>query len=282
MSDETLTGDAVRAVATLTAQTVRVMGAAAEAPDLIHYAVPEGARIETFDLSAYRDGPRRIASRVTLAAPADLVGYVGDFSTGTARVFADPDARRIKAVLDYHEGRGPDSPPVPRHCRHVAACEVRLDPAYEAWERAATKGVMAQRAFAEFLEDHAEDAVSPEPADLIEVARNFDAARNVTFRSAVNLHTGERQFRYEEADSGKGAIACPKVIALRTPVFEGQTPRDWAVRFGYRIEEGKLAFTISIHRRRQLLDTAWADLVTALAGELAPAARVHNGRVEAT
>lgn len=231
-------------------------------PGVSVLALPEGHRHEVLDLDAFNARPRFLRQTVRLCTADDLAEYVLAYDAGRTRIFADPDSRNIEAVLDYHEGPAGDGAPAAARCYHRARCDVQFDPAFAAWH--GLTGEIGQKAFAEFLEDRAEDAVAPEPADLMEVAQRFDAMRKVEFRSAVNLADGTRQFAYQEADSVQGAVAVPRTIALRVPVLEGQAPRDFAVRFGYRIDDGKLLFRVRIHRCEDLLRAAWDDLVAAL------------------
>jgi len=237
-------------------------------------AVPHGQSIEVLDLERYHEIPRLLRQRVDLRTPEDLAHYVNAYASDGTRLFADAESRTIEAVMDYHIATlAPGGAPVPRRCLHRASCVVRFDPAFDAWR--GIEGEIGQRDFAEFLEDRAEDAELPGPADLLEVAHKFEALRKVSFRSAVSLKSGTHQFLYQEEDSVAGAVEMPRAIRLRTPVLEGQAPRQWAVRFGYRIDNGALLFRIRIHRHAELVADAWRDQVAELRSLVAPP--VHVG-----
>lgn len=221
------------------------------------------------NLERFATHPSRIRQSPKFETPEAFSSYVRDF-VGTTRVFASLEGKRVLAAMDYHDPGGEAS-----WITHVAEYPARFAPAFAAW-RTAHGTQFGQRQFAEFLEDRAEDAVAPEPADLMEVAQKFEAVRNVDFKSAINISTGERQFRYEEKDAPGGAIACPKVIAIETSVFQGCPPVRWIARLSYNISDGKLSFTVKIHRLQELLEAEFEKLCSSISGNL-PGVPFHRG-----
>lgn len=229
------------------------------------------SKAEVESVERFQLEPLRIRQSPTFETAEAFAAYVNDFSKDSSRAFASLADRKIVARIDYH------TPDTPSWSTHHATFPATFDASFDAWMSIAGNP-MGQRAFAEFLEDRAEDAVIPDPASLMEVAANFQAVRNVDFKTAINLSTGERQFRYEEKDSPAGAITCPKVIRLQTPVFYGTPPVDWAARFSYDISDGKLQFTVKIHRLNELLDREFEALVASLQAMLI-ATPIHRGKV---
>lgn len=235
----------------------------------VTFLKPPGTSVEIVDLEKFGDAPRRIRQSATFETPNAFADYVKNFAGPATRIFASLAKREVRASVDYH---GTDAP---SWRNHTAIYPASFAPAFAAW-RAAHGQPMPQRAFAEFLEDRAEDAVAPEPADLMEVAQRFEAIRTVNFISAQNVSTNERQFRYEEKDAAGGGVACPKVIRLRTPVFSGCEPVEWAVRLAYDISDGKLSFTVKIHRLQELLDAEFTRLCDGIAVDC-PGIPLHRG-----
>lgn len=240
-----------------------------EVPGVAVELLPAGTRIGFHDLEKYEVAPRRIRAAAVFETPQGFVGYVSAFAGAPTRLFASLEKRQVVAAIDYHEPAGPS------WSTHRAVYPAQFAPAFAAWMKVHDQYI-GQRDFAEFLEDRAEDAIAPDPADLMEVAQKFDAVRAVDFKSAINLSTNERQFRYEEKDSVGGAIACPKRLSLRTPVFWGSDPVVWQARFSYKIESGALLFKVAIHRCNELLDTEFERLCDAIAVDL-PALPLHRG-----
>lgn len=239
---------------------------------ILGMVLPQGVRIEFADLETHAETPTRIRANAVHETPKSFTDYVQAFEAAETRVFASLGQQRVVAKIDYHQPGGPS------WSTHNAVYPAVLHESFRAWDGINGKP-MGQRGFAEFLEDRAEDAILPDPADLMEVAQRFEAIRNVDFKSAVNLATGEREFRYEEKDKASGKIAAPRFIKLRTPVFYGTDPVEWVVRFAYSISDGALAFTVKIHRREELLDAEFQRLCDAIAVDLGDIP-VHRGRAE--
>lgn len=237
----------------------------------VTFLKPPGTSIEIIDVEKFGDAPKRVRQDASFETPKAFADYVNDFSGAGTRIFASLANRKVVASIDYHgTAAGEQS-----WRTHTAIYPASFAPAFAAWH-AAHGHPKSQRQFAEFLEDRAEDAVSPEPADLMEVAQRFEAIRTVNFISAQNVSTNERQFRYEEKDAAGGGVACPKAIRLRTPVFSGCEPVEWAVRLAYDISDGKLSFTVKIHRLQELLDAEFTRLCDGIAVDC-PSIPLHRG-----
>lgn len=236
--------------------------------------------VDLVDLERFADQPRRIRQTVRFEAAKDFCAYVKAFDAGDARVFASLADLMVRSSIDYHDPAA--TPGTAASWRtHNATYPAVFAAAFAAWHAVHGKP-MSQRTFAEFLEDRAEDAVSgqvgfPEPADLMEVAQSFDVNRSVKFVSALNVSTNERKFRFEESDKPAGAIGCPKVIRLFTPVFQGSDPVHWGARLSYDISDGKLQFTVKIHRLQELLEAEFTRLCDAIAVDL-PGVPIHRGK----
>lgn len=232
---------------------------------------PAGQKMTVEDMERFGDAPARIRETATFETPKAFTDYIKDFAAPNTRVFAALDAKKVVAHLDYHA-----TPDKPSWSTHKAIYPAVFDQSFGAWASVHGKP-LGQKEFAEFLEDRAEDAINPTPADLMEVALKFEAIRNVDFKSAINLSSNERQFRYEEKDSVGGSVAAPKIIALRTPVFYGSDPVEWRARFSYAITGGSLFFTVKIHRLDEVLDKEFQRLTDAIAVDL-PGIPVHRGK----
>ena len=210
------------------------------------------------DLERFADAPARIKQIATHETPRSFSAYVNAFGGPSTRIFASLADMKVVAAIDYH------SISEASWATHKATYPAVFAPAFAAWH-AVNEKPMPQKRFAEFLEDRAE------------VAARFEAVRNVDFKSAINISTGERQFRYEEKDSPAGAVACPKIILLQTPVFQGSDPVRWAARLAYDISDGKLSFTVKIHRLEELLNAEFERLCDAIAVDC-PRFPIHRGK----
>lgn len=247
-------------------------------PRSLLICTPDGSSARIEDLEKYADAPSRVRQNVSFETPNSFVQYVKAFTQpGATRVFAHLGAdRKVVALIDYH---GEGAAATASWVSHKAVYPAVFSPAFAAWAEVHDT-MIPQKEFADFLEDRAEDAVQPSPADLMEVALKFEAVRDVEFQSAVNLASGERQFKYQEKDSVAGAIAIPKALVLRTPIFYGTDPVEWRVSFGYRLGKDGLAFRVKIHRFKEILDMEFGRLTDAIAVDL-PGIPVHRGKTTA-
>ncbi|SDX89916.1 Uncharacterized conserved protein YfdQ, DUF2303 family [Albimonas donghaensis] len=236
---------------------------------------PAGVTVQLERMELFRPHPSAIRAEVALETPASFVDYVRDFTVaGRTRVFASLEDRRVHARMDWHGSSGAAGDA--SWGTHDAYWHAAYTAAFAAWAEVDGRP-LTQREFVDFLEDRCADAIEPEPADLMEVALNFDAIRSAKIRSVVNVHTNERRFQFEESDTPAGSVACPKMLTLRTPVFFGTDPVEWRARFAYSVAEGKLTFTVKILRLDDLLEQEFARLVDAVAVDL-PDIPVHRGR----
>ena len=244
-------------------------------PDYPQVAVitePNNHKVRFEDMERFADAPRRVRQLTTHETPKSFTDYVTAFEGPGTRVFASLAEKKIEARIDDHVA-GLDGHP--SWVEHRAVYPAAFDPAFSAWHRVQGQ-FMEQRTFADFLEDRAEDALVPEPADLMEVAQRFEAIRNVDFKTVVNVATNERQFRYDEKDSVGGAVTCPRMIQLSTPVFYGCPKVLWGARLAYKIDGGTLLFKVVIHRLQELLDAEFGRLVESIAVDM-PAVPIHRG-----
>ena len=226
--------------------------------------VPEGYAVHTLDYRHLQPAPRRVTGVVQLQDPASFSAYVTDHSTAGTRVWATVSGARFVAVLNDHDGVGPNvDDAVPGWGDHRAVLQLQVTREWELW--AGMDGnLVNQLKFAEHLEDGVANIVQPSAADMIELAQSFQAARSVDFKSATRLQSGEQQFRFEEtlnANAGRqGQIAVPKDLVLGLQPFEGSDTYRVTARFRYRLDGGKLLLGYKLDRPQDVLRNAFNDV----------------------
>lgn len=211
----------------------------------------------------YRDTPRRKQGTVTVADVASFAVYHGKHSDPESEVYADLDRATITAVLDAHHG----DPGAARWQAHRLVLALKPAAAWTAWT-AHDGHMLAQQAFAEFLEDHQRDVAPDGPvtgADLLEIAQQFQAHTKVSFASGSRLASGETQFTYTEettASSGRrGTISIPSVFELGLPIFEDLDSYRVHARFRYRISDGRLTLGYRLDNAEDLQRDAVKQVV---------------------
>lgn len=225
---------------------------------------------EVIDLERFALDPRRPRGRFEFHTTASLVQYVQRHrldgaelgGPGMPEVYADIDRVRIVAVLNVHEGETDAG-----WHDWIAAVTLRSTPEWKAWAKHDGE-LLDQVEFAEHLEDRLDDIVDPPAAELLEVARTFEAKRDVAFRSAIVVESGARQFTYNEqieARAGaEGKVTVPSRFGLGLAPFEGSEAFRLEARLRYRITGGRLAIGYQLVRPDLVLRAAFLDAVLAV------------------
>lgn len=232
------------------------------------FMVPDGYHLEDTrpELEPLKPlSPRRVIGTTVLHTPDALVGYVTEHNSSMqATVYADMPRLRLTAVLnDDHDGD-------PDWRDHRAVVDLRPTPEWEAWTKADGR-LMAQEDFSEFLEQHAHEVISPDAATMIEVARTFEAKRDVQFRRAISPQSGAVEVQYDETidgRAGRGSITVPDEFTIVASPFYGAAPLEVRARFRYRLRDGHLGVGYSLLHVDRLMDDTFNDLVGRLLEDL--------------
>jgi uncharacterized protein YfdQ (DUF2303 family) len=201
--------------------------------------------------------PQRIKARVSLDARDSLISFLREQGRPQTRLFCSVDRAQIVAVVDWHlpaflaptETREPGAPLVGA-CQFTATLTLRESEEWKRWT-AIDKKLMSQPDFVRFLEENAADVASPAGADLLEIVRDFSAARKVDFKSAVRLDNGDISFEYSaqtDARSKTGEIAVPRLFMLSVPVFYGEPPVSLGAFLRWSMDDGALKLGVELHR----------------------------------
>lgn len=217
--------------------------------------VPDDFSIKS--LEAYQQKPNRHNTDYRFMSPDSLVAYINKFGTPETMVCADYDAARIGVVIDG------DSIEEPSHKTHKARFEAKIADKLQAWLSACGRP-LTQVSFGLFLESRAVDVVVPDAADVMEMVMKFDATRKVTFKSSARLHDGSRQFHYTEENEQRGGVTLPDHFIILTPVYRGMEPQEVKFMVRYKIDEGKLQFSIELHDKDEVLRLAFDRCIGAV------------------
>ena len=206
--------------------------------------------------------PDHVKQSVQAFDPASLADYVKVFkdNDGTSAIFADLPNRTLRAVLNYH------TPGKPNRSDHNVVLTVALDPIYAAWNK--LDGVLVDQVeFARFLEEHAGEITTPDPAQIVEIARSLEVSTNIEFKKAVNLQSGLVQLNFVEQDNARtpGNFEIPKAITITTPVYFGGLAQEVKFFFRYVAKNGTLRFKLDQYRRSHIERDAFLDITKAVA-----------------
>ncbi|MFC5184395.1 DUF2303 family protein [Actinomadura harenae] len=248
--------DALVETAILAAEPIRMEGG-----EIYGYRL--NGRVEVVDLTAdrYLDEPKYKRGTVTAADVASFALYYAKHADASSEVYADLDRGTVTAVLDAHLAD------VPRWEQHMLV--LALTPT-EAWKRWTTmdRRYLGQVDFAEFLEDNLSDLASePVPAaEMLEIARTFQARTRVNFSSGVNAVSGDINLRYEETTdtSGgtKGQLTVPRAFAVGLAPFDDCAPYRLEARLRHRIKDGRLTLAYLLDRPEDVVRDAVKTVMT--------------------
>ncbi|MBY0423055.1 MAG: YfdQ family protein [Parvularculaceae bacterium] len=220
---------------------------AAKAVDVAPFGAPGGrsfvALPRGFELKDVSDpallAPHPAASLVFDERQA-LVDYVNRFRDDRSVVFADVDAAAITAEIDYHDPCGSAALNSTGARRHKATLKLRESEEFRRWD--AFEGALhAQAEFADFLEENASDIGEPDPATMIELAREFSATVGAKFDGKVDLSSGDRRFRYETETRVAETIRVPRGFVVQIPIWAGEDAEPLQAAFRYRVSAGGLS-----------------------------------------
>lgn len=211
--------------------------------------------------------PPHIRQSVVVDTRDSLTNYANRFSDERSILVADYDTGQIGAILDYHSSNesvscgelqaGPG--------KHVVALKLRDSEEFRRWNEIQGQQ-LPQDEFAVFLEENASDIVDPDPAVMIEISRDLEAAQGVSFKSSYRTDNGDRAFRYETETRTNGDLTIPKEFRLAIPLWNGEEPVELRCAFRWSISGGglKLGF---VWRRVEYQRRAYFAQIATLAAE---------------
>jgi len=231
------------------------------------YSTPDGrGGVKFTDTDSWAFSPRRAKASRMVTDAVSFVGYLKRHSTAATEVYADTPESTVVAVIDSHTGAGE---PAGWEGHKLRLSLVKTIP-WLAWTQhdlgANPRAWFNQAEFAEFIEARALDVVDPDHARLIEIATTFEAKSNADFGSAVRMDNGEVKFEYTETTTAKagskGALDIPKLLKLAIRPYVGGPIYHVFAQFRYRVNGGDLKLGFALERPEQILDAAFADVVT--------------------
>lgn len=213
-------------------------------------------------LEGYADKPRRKRAKVELCDQASFADYVNAHrSPKETAIFGcvDESGGRFEAILDYHIQT--------QHAAdagwglHHASLDLAFTPEWKRWMEKNDK-VMPQTVFADFIEDNVDDICDPSGADILEIAQDLTAHKDVNFRSGMRLKNGQQSLNYEETivasgTKSNGQLVVPDKFTVIIAPFVGTEPQKIDARLRFRIDNGHLAFQFKLNRPHKVVESAF-------------------------
>lgn len=215
--------------------------------------------------------PARKTGNITFTDPIHLVAYLDKHALPQTEVFADDRACTIRAIINAHQGINDagDAEATAGYGDHTATLAVRKTDDWNDWTKNDAQ-LLDQVTFAEFIEDHLPNFVTPTGADMLELAQTFQATTKVDFGSSQRLKSGETQLLYQETGTAtagkKGQIPIPDTFTIGLQVFENGEAYKLAARFRYRIHDGNLRLGYRLTRPRDVQRAAFLNVIETVSG----------------
>lgn len=231
----------------------------------VPFIINEGAvtALPELKFNKHAERPQRIDASVRVFDPASFAEYYRKFCDDASRVFADEAKRSVVAVLDYHEKQ-------PRWGSHKLTLELRHSEEWITWAGRNNKQ-MTQQEFSEFLEQNSMDISDPNPASIVEIARDLQGTTEVEFGSGLRMQDGQVRFKYTEQTKttvGASQITVPESFTLSIPVFIGASAGRIKALLRHRVKEGKLTFWFTMIRPEQYIRDAFTEARNLIASDL--------------
>lgn len=208
--------------------------------------------------------PRYIAQRIEVQTLDSLVEYVNSFKTPNTFLFADIMVDSITALLDYH-GRDQKAANV----AHRVTMGLPKSEEWNLWTSIDGK-MMGQLEFARFLEENHPDIAQPNAAELIEMARDLHAARNVKFSKVVRTDSDNENFTAEDTTtlgsrSTGQSVELPRQFTVRIPVYFGEGTVDMSAFLRWKVGDEGMVLGIKLWRPEHVRQAMFKQIVVGAA-----------------
>lgn len=195
------------------------------------------------DARASKPGPINPAGTLTLLTPESFGRAITDHRDDRTQVFADNEKSEITAVFDFLKsgGRHGDDQTSDMGWGQLRAvigfAESRK---LKEWRR--TLEWMTQIEFANFIEDHLEDVLTPSGQDLLTIATDLEASSTGGFKGKVNLDNGSVRLAFSAET--ETTVEVPRNLTLGIPLFEHGDRYKLGARLRFVIQGGSVKFRL--------------------------------------
>lgn len=203
--------------------------------------------------------PPFVRQSVTLQATESLIDYVNRFKSANTVLFADIYQNAIAALIDYH------APDKAAHVAHKSTMQLPFSEEWKTWQAINGK-LMQQLDFARFIEENGTDVAAPAGAELLEVIRDLQARRNVSFVKAVRTSSDNENFEFSDNTEmrTKGDIEVPSKFLLKIPVYFGEPDVEIFAFLRWKLDDGALGLGIALHRAEHVRQAVFKQIVLAV------------------
>lgn len=224
--------------------------------------VPDGYKLQ--DITDQYRQPPFPHCQVKVDDRASLVTYAKRHMTDHSMILADYDAGTIAVAIDWHPHNQHKDTGSAAPRKHSATLTLQPSEEFTRWDK--MEGDLHRQAdFALFLEENATDIHTPEPAHMLELARDLEGTTGVSFKSRTRLKDGSHGFKFEAENNIISEVQAPDQFALMIPVYHGEEPELLVAKFRWRPTSQALVMGFVWHRVEYMRRARFTQIAAAVA-----------------
>lgn len=230
----------------------------------LQIAVPKSFDLKEVDFEKLLPNPRRTKATAEFSDPQSFIDYVALHAQTGTTVWCNFNpqtfALGFTAVIDEH-AKG-----TPGWRQHRATFSPDMSAEWKAW-KGKNGSSFAQLAFAEWIEEHADDIATkegfPTSLQMLSMATEFQANEERALKSTVKLQSGGVRLTYiADPDTGTTEqMDMFQKFAIGIPVFHGGAAWSITARLKYALNSGKVSFRYELVRPDTVHEHAAKELI---------------------
>lgn len=206
--------------------------------------------------------PTNPAGTLTLLTPESFSAAITNNYDARSKVFADSENGLISCVFDFLQNGGNDFgdtiDPRAKGWGQLRA-EIKFSESRKLKEWRQCLEWKNQADFANFLEDHLEDVLTPSGQDLLSIATDLEASSQGSFKGKVNLQNGSTKLCYQ--DDVETTVEVPRLLTLGIPLFEHGDKYKLGARLRFVISGGSVKFKLLFTNLQDAKDQEFERIV---------------------
>lgn len=220
-------------------------------------------------------GPTNPAGTLTLLTPLSFGKAIIDHCDDRTKVFADNEKSEIIGVFDFLQAGGDIEGITRSRGWGQFRAEIKFSESRKLKEWKRTLEWMSQAEFANFIEDHLEDVLTPSGQELLSIATDLEASSTGGFKGKVNLDNGSVRLSYQ--DEVETTVEIPRNLTLGIPLFEHGDRYRLGARLRFVIQGGSVKFRLLFTNLQDAKDQEFERIVQQI--EEKTSQTIYRGRL---
>lgn len=221
--------------------------------------------------------PPYVTQNLTVQMAGSMIGYVNRFKNADTVIFASIVSNSFQAIIDYHkmplanlpsDGTTDKAPAsheaVAQLKAHRANLQLQFSEQWGIWT-GANEDDMRHVKFAKFLEENADDVISPPGNELLQIISDIKATQNMAVQSSVRQGAVEKfQFVNDKGVMTDKGVELPQFFTISIPVYFGGRAVPIKCFLRREVEDGVLTLSYSINRMETVRQNEFHEIAAAI------------------